>query len=211
MCGMWLAEDIVSVLGLFDYLYAMYSLIRKRKCKKEMYFVMEIRKEDQSSALISAVNPGESGHPRQSSQEVIITIHFHAETSAYQPKLLSASRPSHRTSYALPLTRPHHTSFHDSYHDNHTHTMVKSNQPLQIRLTEPVIFLKGPSTGLDFRGRPQAVRQDGQPAMVRGLLTLRLNKPTRIRSITIKLEGKARTEWPEGKAPIFGAYHVDTH
>lgn len=89
--------------------------------------------------------------------------------------------------------------------------MVKSNQPLQIRLTEPVIFLKGPSTGLDFRGRPQTVTEDGQPAMVRGLLTLRLNKPTRIRSITIKLEGKARTEWPEGKAPIFEAYHVDAH
>ncbi|OCF37134.1 cyclin binding protein [Kwoniella heveanensis CBS 569] len=84
--------------------------------------------------------------------------------------------------------------------------MPKHNQPLQIRLTEPVIFLKGPSTGLDFRGRPQAVRQDGQPAMVRGLLTLRLNKPTRIRSIAIKLEGKARTEWPEG----IGSKRMDT-
>ncbi|ODN78575.1 hypothetical protein L202_04183 [Cryptococcus amylolentus CBS 6039] len=84
--------------------------------------------------------------------------------------------------------------------------MVKNNQPLQIRLTEPVIFLKGPSTGLDFRGRPQAVRQDGQPAMVRGLLTLRLSKPTRIRSIAIKLEGKARTEWPEG----IGAKRMET-
>ncbi|KAK8849580.1 hypothetical protein IAR55_004915 [Kwoniella newhampshirensis] len=84
--------------------------------------------------------------------------------------------------------------------------MVKSNTPLQIRLTEPVIFLKGPSTGLDFRGRPQTVRQDGQPAMVRGLLTLRLTKPTRIRNITIKLEGKARTEWPEG----IGAKRMET-
>lgn len=46
--------------------------------------------------------------------------------------------------------------------------------------------------------------------MVRGLLTLRLNKPTRIRSITIKLEGKARTEWPEGKAPVFEVYRVNT-
>ncbi|WWC65955.1 uncharacterized protein I303_108577 [Kwoniella dejecticola CBS 10117] len=84
--------------------------------------------------------------------------------------------------------------------------MPKNNGPLQIRLTEPVIFLKGPSTGLDFRGRPQAVRQDGQPAIVRGLLTLRLTKPTRIRSISIKLEGKARTEWPEG----IGSKRMDT-
>jgi len=77
--------------------------------------------------------------------------------------------------------------------------MVKhsSNAPLQIRLTEPVIFLRGPSTGTDFRGRPQTVR-DGQPAMVRGLLTLKLHKPTRIRNISISLEGKSRTEWPEG-------------
>lgn len=127
-------------------------------------------------------------------------------------EVLSASCPSHRSGYArhLPLTRPLHTSFCDNYHKTHTHTMVKSSQPLQIRLTEPVIFLKGPSTGLDFRGRPQTVRQDGQPAMVRGLLTLRLNKPTRIRSITIKLEGKARTEWPEGRAPVFEAYRVNT-
>lgn len=75
----------------------------------------------------------------------------------------------------------------------------KEHAPLQIRLTEPVIFLRGPSTGTDFRGRPQITARDGQPAMVRGLLTLRLHKPTRIRSITVSLEGKSRTEWPEGK------------
>lgn len=76
--------------------------------------------------------------------------------------------------------------------------MVKaSNAPLQIRLTEPVIFLRGPSTGTDFRGRPQQT-QDGPPAMVRGLLTLRLQKPTRIRTVSATLEGKAKTEWPEG-------------
>jgi hypothetical protein len=79
--------------------------------------------------------------------------------------------------------------------------MVKQNQPLQIRLTEPVIFLRGPSTGLDFRGRPQQISSDAQPAMLRGLLTLRLTKPTRIRRIEIKLEGKAKTEWPEGESP----------
>lgn len=78
--------------------------------------------------------------------------------------------------------------------------MVKSNQPLQIRLTEPVIFLRGPSTGFDLRGRPQLIRNDGPPAMLRGLLTLRLSKPTKIRSIAIKLTGKARTEWPEGES-----------
>ncbi|KAL7424873.1 hypothetical protein Q5752_000559 [Cryptotrichosporon argae] len=79
--------------------------------------------------------------------------------------------------------------------------MFKSDKPIQIRLTEPVIFLRGPSTGTDFRGRPQAVRTDGQHAMVRGLLTLRLSKPTRIRRVDVTLEGKGRTEWPEGIGP----------
>ena len=83
--------------------------------------------------------------------------------------------------------------------------MVKSNHPLQIRLTEPVVFLRGPSTGLDFRGRPQVIRE-AQPAMLRGLLTLRLTKPTRIRKIEVKLEGKSRTEWPEG----IGARRMET-
>ncbi|EJT51081.1 cyclin binding protein [Trichosporon asahii var. asahii CBS 2479] len=79
--------------------------------------------------------------------------------------------------------------------------MVKaSNAPLQIRLAEPVIFLRGPSTGTDFRGRPQQT-QDGPPAMLRGLLTLRLQKPTRIRTVSATLEGKAKTEWPEGIGP----------
>lgn len=35
--------------------------------------------------------------------------------------------------------------------------------------------------------------------MLRGILTLRLNKPTRIKRIEVKLEGKSRTEWPEGE------------
>jgi hypothetical protein len=34
--------------------------------------------------------------------------------------------------------------------------------------------------------------------MLRGLLTVRLSKPTRIKSITVRLEGRAKTEWPEG-------------
>ncbi|ORX37870.1 hypothetical protein BD324DRAFT_656128 [Kockovaella imperatae] len=85
--------------------------------------------------------------------------------------------------------------------------MVKSDKQLQIRLTEPVTFLKGPTTGLDFRGRPQVIGTDAQPAQLRGLLTLRLAKPTRIRKIEIKLEAKTRTEWPEG----IGPRHMETH
>jgi arrestin-related trafficking adapter 3/6 len=37
------------------------------------------------------------------------------------------------------------------------------------------------------------------PAMLRGLLTLTLAKPSRIREISVRLRGIARTEWPEGQ------------
>lgn len=37
------------------------------------------------------------------------------------------------------------------------------------------------------------------PAMLRGLLTVTLSKPSRIREITVRLKGIARTEWPEGE------------
>jgi hypothetical protein len=40
--------------------------------------------------------------------------------------------------------------------------------------------------------------EEGPPAMLRGLLTLTLAKPTRIRKIDAKLKGFTRTEWPEG-------------
>lgn len=44
-------------------------------------------------------------------------------------------------------------------------------------------------------------RPDEAPAIIRGLLTLKLHKPSRIRKIEVKLEGKSRTEWPEGIGP----------
>jgi hypothetical protein len=34
---------------------------------------------------------------------------------------------------------------------------------------------------------------------LRGLVTLQLPKPSKIKEITITLQGKAKTDWPEGK------------
>lgn len=59
----------------------------------------------------------------------------------------------------------------------------------------------GSATGVDARGRPLSERPDEAPAIIRGLLTLKLTKPSRIRRIEVKLEGKSRTEWPEGIGP----------
>ncbi|KAI0343649.1 hypothetical protein BDW22DRAFT_1356137 [Trametopsis cervina] len=66
---------------------------------------------------------------------------------------------------------------------------------LDIRLTESVVFLRtGDGTGRTRHGSQPAA----PPAMVRGLLTLNIVKPTKISSIEIELTGKTRTAWPEG-------------
>ena len=63
----------------------------------------------------------------------------------------------------------------------------------------------------DARGdriEPEAANIDfvRPPAILRGVLTLHLTKPTKIRKIGVKLVGEARTEWPEG----IGARRLDT-
>ena len=60
--------------------------------------------------------------------------------------------------------------------------------PLSIRLAESVVFLRGSSDATYSRRRH--AHPDAPPAMLRGLLSLHLSKPTRISSIEILLEGK---------------------
>lgn len=36
------------------------------------------------------------------------------------------------------------------------------------------------------------------PALLRGLLTVHLSKPTRVKEISVRFKGTARTDWPEG-------------
>lgn len=60
------------------------------------------------------------------------------------------------------------------------------------RVREPV------STG-SGTAEEEAAADEPQPAFLRGLLTLTLSKPSRIKDITVKLKGVARTDWPEGE------------
>jgi len=62
-----------------------------------------------------------------------------------------------------------------------------------IILAEPVIFLKG----LDHDG---SIRDSSAStgAICRGRLQMNVTKSAKIKAITIKFMGKARTEWPEG-------------
>ncbi|EIN06564.1 hypothetical protein PUNSTDRAFT_136415 [Punctularia strigosozonata HHB-11173 SS5] len=73
-------------------------------------------------------------------------------------------------------------------------TRKPQHNSVSIRLTEPVVFLRGG----DITGRQRPASSNAPPAMVRGLLVLDIVKPTRITSIEVELVGKSETAWPEG-------------
>ncbi|VEU20833.1 DEKNAAC101684 [Brettanomyces naardenensis] len=63
---------------------------------------------------------------------------------------------------------------------------------LYIIFAEPRLFLEG-FTDEEIKERP--------PAVLRGCLFIRILKPVRIKTVTLKLQGVARTDWPEGIPP----------
>lgn len=65
-----------------------------------------------------------------------------------------------------------------------------------ILLAEPNVFL----TGFDHDGRSRH-HSTHSTALLRGTLQLKVTKAAKIKSITLKLTGTARTEWPEGIPP----------
>ncbi|CAN8096390.1 unnamed protein product [Discula destructiva] len=66
-----------------------------------------------------------------------------------------------------------------------------------ILLAEPNVFL----TGFDHDGHTR-YESHNSTALLRGKLQLNVSKNTKVKSITLKLLGKARTEWPEGIPPL---------
>ncbi|KAK7735334.1 hypothetical protein SLS53_007566 [Cytospora paraplurivora] len=66
-----------------------------------------------------------------------------------------------------------------------------------ILLAESDVFL----TGFDHDGHTRH-ESHNSTALLRGKLQLNISKNTKIKSITLKLLGKARTEWPEGIPPL---------
>ncbi|OIW34201.1 hypothetical protein CONLIGDRAFT_569076, partial [Coniochaeta ligniaria NRRL 30616] len=66
-----------------------------------------------------------------------------------------------------------------------------------ILLAEPNVFL----TGFDHDGHERRESQNAT-ALLRGKLQLSVSKNVKIKAITLKLTGKARTEWPEGIPPL---------
>ncbi|KUI60375.1 hypothetical protein VP1G_07588 [Cytospora mali] len=66
-----------------------------------------------------------------------------------------------------------------------------------ILLAESNVFL----TGFDHDGHTRH-ESHNSTALLRGKLQLNISKNTKIKSVTLKLLGRARTEWPEGIPPL---------
>jgi hypothetical protein len=66
-----------------------------------------------------------------------------------------------------------------------------------ILLAEPNVFLSGFDHDANHRNGSQ-----NSSALLRGKLQINVSKNVKIKSVTLKLIGKARTEWPEGIPPM---------
>jgi len=67
-----------------------------------------------------------------------------------------------------------------------------SGVTVSINLAEPALFIQGFEAN-DMR--------NGNTAMLRGTLHLRVIKSAKIKAVTLKFKGKATTKWPEGIPP----------
>ncbi|KAH7102248.1 hypothetical protein BKA62DRAFT_829596 [Auriculariales sp. MPI-PUGE-AT-0066] len=76
------------------------------------------------------------------------------------------------------------------------------SHPLEISLTEAVVFLRG---GIDLNSHKWQAAANAPPAILRGLLVFNVEKTVKVKSIVVELEGKTCTEWPEG----IGARRID--
>lgn len=74
-----------------------------------------------------------------------------------------------------------------------TESLTHSNTiRLFIQLAEPIIFLQG------FEAHQW---NESPPSLLRGSLIVRILKPTKLKSISLKFRGVSKTQWPEGIPP----------
>ncbi|KAI2602555.1 hypothetical protein GGR54DRAFT_495111 [Hypoxylon sp. NC1633] len=114
--------------------------------------------------------------------------------SGRPPMLTAASRHTHRNSLMYARSAK---SIMSSVTELPKPVASGSGVSCSIILAEPNIFL----TGFEHDGHP---RNDAanSTALLRGRLQLNVSKNVKIKSVTLKLHGRARTEWPEGIPPL---------
>ncbi|KAB5511667.1 hypothetical protein GE09DRAFT_1164076 [Coniochaeta sp. 2T2.1] len=128
--------------------------------------------------------------------------HAHDDTMVRAPTTADQVRPQLVTS-----TAPYRSSLMSvrSAKSIVSSSVTEVNKPVasgsgvscSIILAEPNVFL----TGFDHDGHEHRGSQNAT-ALLRGKLHLSVSKNVKIKAITLKLTGKARTEWPEGIPPL---------
>ncbi|MDA4131682.1 MAG: arrestin family protein, partial [Thaumarchaeota archaeon] len=121
-----------------------------------------------------------------------------AMVEALRPGLVAATaHPSYRRNSIMSSVRSVKNITSSSVTEVPKPAASGSGVSCSILLAEPNIFL----TGFDHDGHTRH-ESHNSTALLRGKLQLSVSKDVKIKSVALKLVGKARTEWPEGIPPL---------
>ncbi|KAI0378665.1 hypothetical protein F5Y04DRAFT_261311 [Hypomontagnella monticulosa] len=146
-----------------------------------------------STAGTARIRPHSIAHPPSGASAMLGTAIMTG--SAQSPMLAPASHGSHRNS--IMSVRSAKSIMSSAVTEVPKPVASGSGVSCSIILAEPNVFL----TGFEHDGHP---RNDAanSTALLRGKLQLNVSKNVKIKSVTLKLHGRARTEWPEGIPPL---------
>ncbi|KAK3313323.1 hypothetical protein B0H66DRAFT_349178 [Apodospora peruviana] len=116
-------------------------------------------------------------------------------TAIQAPMIAAATNVPHRNS--IMSMRSSKSIVNSSVTEVQKPVASGSGLSCSILLAEPNVFL----TGFDHDGHSRHESHNSS-ALLRGKLQLNVSKNVKIKSVTLKLVGKARTEWPEGIPPL---------
>ncbi|KAK1990780.1 hypothetical protein LX36DRAFT_675690 [Colletotrichum falcatum] len=130
-------------------------------------------------------------------EEDTMALRSAAMAETMRPPLMSSS-------YNTPGQRSSLMSVRSAKSSNVTSMVTEIPKPVahgsgvscSILMAEPNVFL----TGFDHDGHRH--HSQGGTALLRGKLQLKVTKNVKIKGVSLKLVGKARTEWPEGIPPL---------
>lgn len=154
-----------------------------------------------SDSPLETVPPSSSARHEESAPSATPSESAMVDISLRGPNLTSGSNiavgNSHRNSFMS--VRSAKSVVSSSIHEIQQSKPVASGSGLSctILLAEPNVFL----TGFDHDGHTRH-ESHNSTALLRGKLQVNVSKNTKVKSITLKLMGKARTEWPEGIPPL---------
>lgn len=124
------------------------------------------------------------------------TLAMAATVAPRPPALIGGSTYSHNRN-SMSSIRSAKRSMSSSVTELPKPVASGSGVTCSILLAEPNVFLSGFDHDANHRNGSQ-----NSSALLRGKLQINVSKNVKIKSVTLKLIGKARTEWPEGIPPM---------